>query len=260
MCDRPHEDHGAEGGLMFNPRPAVSRIEVAPGAVVTVLDDVLTQPRAMVDLAVRHRAAFTMARENAFPGLELPLTQSVLDRFAELFSLHARESIGARRVLTASGRMSMVVLPPTKLSALQRVCHRDRLGVTEDQCVGAAVLYLFDDPRLGGTSFFRARHDGPTTEALMRHWSEIGIDEFEGETGWRAAYLTTSNQHFDHLVHVRPRFNRLICYDGSLFHGSHIEYPELLCDDPANGRLTLNLFFVCRRTAAKSSLGSGSGP
>jgi Family of unknown function (DUF6445) len=232
---------------MFSSGVAVSRTEVAPGAVVTVLDGVLAEPQALVDLAVKHRAAFAMASANAFPGLELPLPQSVLDRFGDLFSQHARASIGARRVLSSSGRLSMVTLPPERLGALQRVCHRDRLGVTPDQRVGAAVLYLFHDERLGGTSFFRSRHDVAATEALMQRWSRMDIAALEAETGWPAAYLTRSNEHFDHLAHIAPRFNRLICYDGSLFHGSHIEQPALLSDDPARGRLTLNLFFVCRR-------------
>jgi hypothetical protein len=235
---------------MFDPRPVVSRVGVGPGAVCTVLDGVLAEPQALVDLALKHRAAFTMARENAFPGLELPLPQTVLDRFGECFSQHARAAIGARRVLSSSGRLSMVTLPPERLGAIQRVCHRDRLGTTPDQCVGAAVLYLFHDQRLGGTSFFRSRHDAAATEALMRRWSGMQAPAFEAETGWPAAYLTRSNEHFEHLAHIAPRFNRLVCYDGSLFHGSHIAQPELLSDDPARGRLTLNLFFVCRRSAA----------
>jgi Family of unknown function (DUF6445) len=232
---------------MFSSDLAVSRTEVAPGAVVTVLDDVLAEPHTLVDLAAKHRAAFAMASMNAFPGLELPLPQAVLDRFGELFSQHGRSAIGARRVLSSSGRLSMVTLPPERLGAIQRVCHRDRLGTTPDQCVGAAVLYLFHDERLGGTSFFRSRHDAGRTETMMQRFSRMDAPAFEAETGWPAAYMTRSNEHFEHLAHIAPRFNRLICYDGSLFHGSHIEQPALLSDDPARGRLTLNLFFVCRR-------------
>jgi hypothetical protein len=41
-----------------------------------------------------------------------------------------------------------------------------------------------------------------------------------------------------------------VFYDGNLFHSSHILAPELLSDDPARGRLTLNGFFICRRQAA----------
>jgi hypothetical protein len=41
-----------------------------------------------------------------------------------------------------------------------------------------------------------------------------------------------------------------VFYDGGQFHSSHITRPEMLSDDPAHGRLTLNGFFVCKRSAA----------
>ena len=238
---------------MFNPDLRVSRLAVgADGADATcvVLDDVLAEPDELVALATRHREAFTVASSNAFPGLELPLPPSVVDGFSELFAQHARGAIGARRVLSATGRLSMVTLQPSQLSPLQRLCHRDRLAAQADQCVGAAVLYLFRDPALGGTGFFRSRHDGAGTEALMRRCSEIGNAQFTRETGWAPAYMTQSNMHFERTAVAEARWNRMTCYDGSLFHGSQIEYPHLLSDAPASGRLTLNLFFLCRRVAA----------
>lgn len=234
---------------MFNPQPVVSQLSLGDGAVCTVLDDVLLDPQLLVDLSVRHRDAFAMASTNAFPGLELPLPDAMLDRFSEHFSTHARRAIGARRVLSASGRLSMVTLQPAALSPLQRLCHRDRLAAAANQCVGAAVLYLFRDTRLGGTSFFRSRHDAATTNALMARWSTIDNAAVNAETGWAPAYMTASNLHFERVAQVEARFNRMVCYDGSHFHCSHIERPELLSDDPARGRLTLNLFLLCRRQA-----------
>lgn len=235
---------------MFKAQPVVSRVPIGSGATCVMLDDVLDDPQALVELSVRHREAFARANSNAFPGLELPLPDAMVGLFADLFARHARSAIGARRVQSASGRLSMVTLQPEALAPLQRVCHRDRLAATVEQCVGAAVLYLFRDHRLGGTNFFRSRHDAAQTDALMQHWSRIDNTAFSAETGWSPAYLTQSNQHFERVATVEARFNRMICYDGSLFHGSHIEQPERLCDDPAQGRLTLNLFFVCRRNAA----------
>ena len=234
---------------MFNPRPELSRRPIGPGATCVVLDNVLTDPDALVELARRHRDAFAMASANAFPGLELPLPQTMVDHFSELFAQHARSTIGARRVLTATGRLSMVILTPEQLTPMQRLCHRDRLAAEPDECVGAAVLYLFRDAALGGTSFFRSCHDAATTESLMHHWSTLDNEAFSRETGWIPAYITQSNSHFERVAQVEPRWNRLICYDGSQFHCSHIEQPELLNDDPARGRLTLNLFFLCRRQA-----------
>jgi Family of unknown function (DUF6445) len=190
-----------------------------------------------------------MAQANAFPGLELPLPAGVIDRFSECFSQQARGVVGARRVVSASGRLSMVTLLPALLAPVQRVCHRDRLAAAADQCVGAGVLYLFHDAALGGTSFFRPRPEAGDIEARMRHWSAIDNATFDIETGLKPAYMTQSNAHFEKMAEVPARWNRLIFYDGSRFHTSHIERPDLLNDDPARGRLTINLFFVCRRRA-----------
>lgn len=237
---------------MFNPQPRVSRVALGERAVAVVIDELLAEPEALVDLAVRHREAFAPAAHNAFPGLELPLPDAVVDRFAECFSQHARSAIGARRVLSASGRLSMVTHRPSQLSPVQRLCHRDRLATQPDQCVGAAVLYLFHDPALGGTNFFRPRHGADDTEALIQRLGRLDNAAFSADTGWAPAYMTQSNQHFERVAVIEPRFNCLVCYDGSLFHGSHIEQPSRLSDDPARGRLTLNLFFVCRRQARAS--------
>jgi len=214
-----------------------------------VLDDALEDPQALVDLAVKHCEAFTPATGNAFPGIELPLPAGVVDRFSECFAQHARSAVGARRVLSATGRLSMVTLQPAQLATIQRVCHRDRLAAADDQCAGAGVLYLFRDEALGGTNFFSAREPLDALNAQMQRWSTIDNPQFTRETGWPAAYMTGSNQHFEMTAVVPPRFNRLIFYDGARFHGSHIERPDLLNGDPVRGRLTLNLFFICRRNA-----------
>lgn len=234
---------------MFNPQPTVSRVPVGDGAECIVLDNALEDPQALVDLALRHRDAFMPATGNAFPGLELPLPPSAVDRFCEYFAQHARGALDVRRVLSATGRLSMVMLQPQQLAPLQRLCHRDRLAATDDQCVGAGVLYLFRDEALGGTNFFVPREPLDAINARMRQWSVIDNAQFTHQTGWPAAYMTASNQHFEMTAVVPPRFNRLIFYDGARFHGSHVEQPDRLSDDPARGRLTVNLFFVCRRRA-----------
>ena len=55
---------------------------------------------------------------------------------------------------------------------------------------------------------------------------------------------------FEKVGTVPPRWNRVIFYDGSLFHCSDIPEPGRLSPDPRQGRLTLNGFFTCRRRAA----------
>jgi hypothetical protein len=233
---------------VFNPRPTVSTLPIADDAVGVVIDDALTDPQALVDLSVRHRAAFAPSERNAFPGLELPLPPTVLDRFGECFAQHARGVLGARRTLSATGRLSMVTLMPEQLSPIQRVCHRDRLAASANECVAAGVLYLFRDEALGGTAFYRPRADAGDIEQGMQHWSRIGNAQFTRETGWPPAYMTQGNAVFDKTGELPARWNRLVFYDGSRFHCSHIRQPQLLSADPARGRLTINLFFVCRRT------------
>jgi len=56
-------------------------------------------------------------------------------------------------------------------------------------------------------------------------------------------YMTESNEIAELICTVPPRFNRFVFYSGDLPHSGAITAPELLSDDPAKGRLTLNLFF-----------------
>jgi hypothetical protein len=234
---------------MINLRPTVSYRDIGGPTPCVILDDVIEDPQALIDLALRHRAAFAPAAHNAFPGPELPLPQSVVARFTECFSQHARGAVGARRVVEAHGRMSIVALPPERLSPIQRVCHRDRLAAATDECVAAAVVYLFRDELLGGTAFYAPRHPPEVVNRRMSEWAAMDGAAFERDTGWPAAYMTTSNQWFERSAVVEPRFNRMICYDGSQFHSSHIAHPQRLTDDPNQGRLTLNLFLRCKRRA-----------
>lgn len=234
---------------MLNPRPAVHTLPVGDGAPCVVVDDALLQPQALVDLALRHRAAFEPPRHNAYPGIELPLPDAVVAHFVEHFLLHARAHLPARRVLAAHGRLAMVTLPPHALGPVQRVCHRDRLAAAADECAVAGVLYLFHDERLGGTSFFDPLQPGAETEALMAALAGPQGEAHAADAGLPRGYLTDDCAHFHRAATVPPRWNRLIWYDGGRFHNSHVARPDLLRDDPASGRLTLNLFLRCRRRA-----------
>jgi hypothetical protein len=201
---------------VFNAKPVVSQLPIADDAIGVVIDDALTDPQALIDLSVRHRAAFAPSGRNAFPGIELPLPQTVLDRFGECFAQHARGVLGARRTTSAAGRLSMVTLMPEQLSPIQRVCHRDRLAASADECVAAGVLYLFRDESLGGTAFYRPRADAGDIDARMQHWSRIDNAQFTRETGWLPAYMTQGNAHFEQTGELPARWNRLVFYDVSV--------------------------------------------
>jgi hypothetical protein len=110
-------------------------------------------------------------------------------------------------------------------------------------------LYLFKDPELGGTSFYRPKQPLADTHALFDAWAGMADEEFTRTIGAAPAYLTGSNDYFELIATVPAAYNRVIFYDGSIFHSSHITRPELLSTDPASGRLTLNGFWVCRKAA-----------
>lgn len=234
---------------MISASPKLSLMDPGTGHPCMVLDDVLLDPQALVEQAARHRDAFQPAAENAYPGLELPLPESVVQAFVDAFNLHARNALGVRRVLTAAGRLALVTRQPRELAPIQRLCHRDRLFVEPGQRAVAGVLYLFHDEALGGTNFFRVRKSQTETEALMARAAHMTQAEADAAFGVPAGYLTQSNDWFELAAVAPPRWNRLIFFDGGKFHSSHITRPELLSDDPARGRLTLNLFMTARCVA-----------
>jgi hypothetical protein len=235
---------------VFNPKPRIERVSWPGGPCCWVVDEVLTDPQAFVDMAVEGRAHFVPAPHNAYPGLEWVMPAAVSEPLSEFFMLHLRAALQARRTLGMYSRLSLATLQPSALRPLQRVCHRDRFGAGPDQSVAACTLYLFRNPELGGTAFYAPRQSVPQTNELIHRWNGMDDDSFTRVIGREKGYITASNRFFDLLGAVPAAFNRAVFYDGSLFHSSHIHAPERLSDDPACGRLTLNGFFICRRNAA----------
>ena len=235
---------------MFNPRPRLERLNIGGVHDVWVVDDVLQEPEALRQRAIAGRGQFQAAPHNAYPGLEWRLGPDIDSPLSDFFMLHLRQKLGARRTLSMYSRLSLATLQPPQLRPLQRLCHRDRLGVEPGQSVAACTLYLFDNPALGGTSFYLPQRPIDEINADIRRWATMDDAAFTAEIGAPPGYLATSNAHFELAAVVPAAYNRAVFYDGSHFHSSHITQPALVSDDPATGRLTLNGFFVCRRAAA----------
>ncbi|MES2898576.1 MAG: DUF6445 family protein [Pseudomonadota bacterium] len=235
---------------MFNPNPRIEVVDIPGQKPCLVVDDFLIDPDLMVDAAVRYRDGFSAAPFNAYPGIEMPAPEALSARLDEFFGQHVRHLLGVRRTVQMHSRLSIVTLQPPQLQPLQRICHRDRLDITADQCVAASVLYLFKDAALGGTSFYAPRQGLDQTNALIAAWNRMDQQAMTQALGAEPGYLTGSNAYFDLLATVPAKFNRIIFYDGAMFHSSHVTRPDLLSDAPDLGRLTLNGFFVCRKAAA----------
>ena len=234
---------------MFNPRPRIETIPIDAAHACYVIDDALLQPERLVDFAREHRDRFAMAPHNAYPGLELRMPDDFSAYLDDFFRLHMRGRFGARRTLRMYSRLAMVTLAPHTLQPRQSICHRDRLDFGPNQCIAASVLYLFKDDTLGGTSFFAPKKPAHEINRLMRDSATLDAVAFARAHGILPGYMTDSNDYFDKLLTVPARWNRLIFYDGSLFRSGDIASPGKLGSDPQMGRLTLNGFFTCSKSA-----------
>jgi hypothetical protein len=234
---------------LFNPRPRVEVLSLAPGLRCIVLDDVLLEPESLVEFAGRIRLETPAG--NLYPGLVAGLSMEFDSRLRDLFWLHARGPLGLRRCQAAFVRLSMATLPAAQLQPLQWLCHRDRIDDSDAGALFAAsVLYLFRNPALGGTRFFVPRASPDELAALLRDAETLAPADFTARHGVAPGYPAAESRHFEAVATVPAAWNRMIIYDGGRYHCAAIDHPELLSDDPAHGRLTVNGFFPCRRSSA----------
>lgn len=235
---------------MFDSSATLRVMPIAPGQSCLVIDDALLDPQRVVDIACAQRAAFAQSPQNAFPGPELTFPPPVVAQFEALFNARARALLGGRRTLSCTARLSLVTRAPDELSPQQSFCHTDGAALEPGHGIAACVLYLFRDPALGGTAFYAPRR-GPAEMATLREAARLlPPDAFFARYDIPRGYMTDSNAWFDKLASVPPRFNRLIFYSGQVPHSGEIAHPELLNDDPARGRLTINGFFRFTRRLA----------
>ena len=234
--------------VTFNPNPQIQGVRFPNGQACFIVDDALVNPDALVQLAVAKSDEFQMAPFNAYPGAQLPMAADIT-RLDEFFTLHIRSLLHARRTIRMHNRLAMVTLPPQQLQPRQWIPHRDSANLEPGQCIGASVLYLFHDASLGGTSFFMPKKSAHETSVLVHDSGTLSGDAFTQKYGIPPGYCNASNDYFEKLYTVPAKWNRMIFYDGSIFHSGDIPHPEKMNTDPARGRLTLNGFFTCTRRA-----------
>ena len=236
--------------IIFNPRPQIQAIHFPNGQSCWIVDDALVKPEALLQLAVEQSHAFQLAQFNAYPGIQLPMAADISDRLDDFFRLNIRTLLNARRTLRMHCRLAMVTLQPKELQPRQWICHRDSAGLEPGQCIAASVLYLFRNTALGGTSFFVPKKSAGDTSLLVHDSGTASNEVFAQKYGIRQGYLNESNDYFEKLYTVPAKWNRMIFYDGSIFHSGEIPHPEKMSADPLTGRLTLNGFFTCTKKLA----------
>lgn len=235
-------------GRCFNPDAKVTVLALGAGQSCVVVDEVLANPEGLVAWAIAQH--FVKPQGHAYPGIVLPAPQSLLERVGEHFNQMVRRHLGARRLLTLSARLSLVTIPPEELAPVQWQCHRDGIfDANSPLLVAASVLYLFRNPALGGTSFYVARNSAEQADRMTADSLRMKPIDFSARYDVKPGYMSGSNAYFERVAQVPAAWNRAIFYDGMMFHSGDIDAPELLSADPAQGRLSLNGFFTCKRNA-----------
>lgn len=234
---------------MFRADPRVRRIPLGQTSVC-VIDDALEDPQRWVDLAAAHADSFVEAPRNAYPGIELPMPDSIAAQCMAYIDHHIAADFGLKGCANGHAKLAIATYPAHALQPFQVIPHVDSLRLAPGQVAMAMVLYLFEDAGLGGTSFYRPRMEPTRLAGLFEDAARMPIDAFSTTHGIARAYPADGNAWFERVLTVPPRRNRLIVYPGTVFHCSDIQDPARLQPNPATGRLTLNGFFACVRARA----------
>jgi hypothetical protein len=212
-----------------------------------IVDDFLQDPRELVEFAASKAAQFSAANSH-YPGIFIEVNdEAMTEIYRFIRSKMTKHFPFLRGDLKLSTFLSIVTLLPDELSALQRMCHTDPTP-DSSRTTYAALLYLFENEELGGTSFFNywKKHKLLEKVETMELEDPDKAHEFllRNFPTFRnpAKYMTESNEIAELLRTIPAQFNRMIFYSGQIPHNAAITAPEQLSRDCRTGRLTLNVF------------------
>lgn len=211
------------------------------GEPVMLVDDVLADPRALIDYAATQvRFDDSETGGAGYPGIRAPAPLNYVDRVVRALDPLIRETFGLGEVALANAEcaLSMVTTPPAALHPLQRVPHYDTSYPLQ-----FAILHYLCDARFGGTAFYRHNQSGyelisPSREAayLRARDAELAAAPPPPE------YVAAQSPLFTRIVGVEAAFNRVIVYRSCALHSGQIPPAMPLLADPRTGRLTANIF------------------
>lgn len=207
------------------------------GEPLVIIDNFTGQPerlRAMGLAAQYHPAGVD------YPGLRALADPSYLDLRRDLMMQVMARVFGLSRSITCEvAAFSLVTLAPEQLSPRQRIPHHDHSDAGR-----VAIMHYLDGPHSGGTAFYRHRRTGfeaitPAREAAYA----AALAEDERQFGPPpAGYPHGDSDAFEQIAAVEAQPDRLALYRGRQLHSGIIPDPASLSDDPARGRLTVNMF------------------
>ncbi len=232
--------------IEVNANATIRREAISADQHCVIVDEFLKRPRELVEFAASHAGEFSW-QASSYPG---PMLRIDADAMADIYQFIRNRMTKHfpffRGSLDYWTYLAIVTVRPEKLSYLQRICHTDPER-SSGRVPYAALLYLFDDESLGGTSFYRWKE-----LELVKEAEAIGLEDPDRALAYLqeqfptfrepACYMTRSNEIAELLCTIPARFNRLVFYSGDVPHSGAITAPELLSDDVLKGRLTLNVY------------------
>ncbi|TAG65470.1 MAG: hypothetical protein EAZ24_16790 [Burkholderiales bacterium] len=175
------------------------------------------------------------------------MADSFSTKFEEFFRQHLRRFFDARRTLECVSRLALHTRPPHTMPPSQWLPQRIGTTLHREQTVVVAQLYLSTNETLGGMSFFFPKRTVRETFNVINDSYALDSAAFEAKHRLRADDARESNDLF-HLAQTIPaKFNRMVIFDGAMFHSPQITSETPLVSDPHNGRLTFDAYLTCKR-------------
>lgn len=208
---------------------------------VVQIDGFSGQPEAL--LAAGHAAQYQPGGAS-YPGIRAWADPAYLDLRRDLmFAVMQRVFGFTRGIRCEASTYSLVTLAEDALAPLQRIPHYDHAG---GEIV--AVMHYLLGGESGGTAFYRHRRTGFETITPAREAAyNAALAEDERQYGMPPArYHHGNSDRYELIGEIAAAPDRLILYRGRLLHSGVIPDPAALSADPAQGRLTINMFLEGR--------------
>ncbi len=240
------------GGKMEQPKvkvaasPEIKLHELEGGQKYAIVDNFLADPKQVVENfsgQIQKIVSQPLGHPGRGPDMQISEIQEI---HGFIRSKLSRQFPFLRAGMRLKAFLSNVALKPEELSVYHRMCHIDP-RISPEYHTYAGVIYLFENPDLGGTGFYRWRNKEIAANAFQiasrDHEAALRYLEQHSEVFRKPPeYMTSSNEIAEFVDSVPAKFNRMVFYNGELPHSGHITHPELLTPDPLKGRLTLNFF------------------
>ena len=228
--------------IKVNPNYKLKSIVVGvENTPVIIIDDFALNTDELIAYACK-TAEFIPDEKTLYPGIRADLPNSYRDIVIDEIADKLMDMYGVSRdksVVKGTSSYSLLGLPASKLSSLQRIPHFD----TNEMGVFALLHYL-NTGAFGGTGFFRHKPTEFERISIYRIQNYMrSVERFMAEEGIPAMrYINSSTNHYELIEEIDYVPNRLVVYPGNLLHSGLVTEENDVGTDPKTGRLTANIF------------------